>query len=154
MGTLSEVGSSREDLLSLRPELAAEHDRLAGVLWSGPVSPVTLELCRIRMATLLRCRPALEERTPAATSAGLGEDRIARLPAWPTDPDFTHEERVCIGFAEQYVIDHHGVSDDQVATLVEVLGQEGVVAFTTALVVWECQHRFDNALGVTRAGRG
>lgn len=152
LGTQGEL--ARDEVLGRRPELAAEHRRLAEVLWSGPVSPVTLELCRLRMATLLRCAPALEERTPAATAAGLDEERIARLPAWPSDPGFSAEERTCIAFAEQYVIDHHGVSDADVAALVEALGPDGVVAFTTALVVWECQHRFDNALGVTRAGRG
>jgi alkylhydroperoxidase family enzyme len=147
-------GSGRDEVLGLRPELAAEHARLLEAIWSGPVSPVTLELCRLRMATLLRCAPALAERSPAALAAGLDEERIARLPAWPTDPGTTDEERACIGFAEQYVIDHHGVTDEQVATLVDLLGDEGVVTFTTALVVWENQHRFDNALGVAQAGRG
>jgi AhpD family alkylhydroperoxidase len=146
--------ATREEVLGLRPELAAEHARLAETLWAGCVSPVTLELCRLRTATLLRCRPALDERTPAAVAAGLTEERIARLPAWPTDPDFTSEERVCLGFAEQFLIDHHGVTDEDVAALVGVLGPEGVVTFTTALVTWECQHRLDNALGVTQAGRG
>ena len=145
-------GGTRADVLSLRPELAAEHRALLDTLWSGVVSPVTLELCRLRMAMLLRCEPALAERSPAAAAAGLTEARIATLAAWPTDPSFSDEERACLAFAEQYVIDHHGVTDEQVTGLVDLLGADGVVTFTTALAVWECQHRLDKALGVTGAG--
>jgi hypothetical protein len=41
----------------------------------------------------------------------------------------------------------HGqeISDDDVAELDGVLGPEGVVTFTTALVAWDNQHRLDNA---------
>ena len=152
MSWLGTEGTTRADVLALRPELAAAHAELLDTLWRGSVSPVTLELCRLRMAMLLRCEPALVERSPAAVDAGLTEERIATLAAWPIDPAFSDEERACLGFAEQYVIDHHGVTDEQVAGLVEVLGHEGVVTFTTALTVWECQHRLDKALGVSGPG--
>lgn len=117
-------------------------------IWAGPVSPVTLELCRLRMATLLASEAALSERTPAAIVAGLTEERIALLPRWPTDPSFSAGERVCIGFVEQFVIDHSQISDDDVHALTEQLAAEGVVTFTTALIAWDNQHRLDNALHV------
>jgi alkylhydroperoxidase family enzyme len=144
----------RDEVLGLRPELAGDHALLLDVIWSGAVSPVTLELCRLRMAMVLRCAPALAERSPAAVDAGLDEDRIARLPAWPTDPAFSDEERACVSFAEKYVIDHHGITDDDVDAVVAALGPSGTVTLTTALAVWECQHRLDKALGVARAGGG
>jgi alkylhydroperoxidase family enzyme len=139
-------GRCRADVLQARPELAAAHERLLATIWAGPVSPVTLELCRLRMATLLTSRAALAERSAAAIAAGLTEERIGLLPRWPSDPSFSAEERVCIGFAEQFVIDHNEISDDDVAELNGVLGPEGVVTFTTALVAWDTQHRLDNAL--------
>ena len=117
-------------------------------VWAGRVSPVTLELCRLRMATLLASEAALSERSPAAMDAGLTEERIALLPRWPTDPSFSAEERTCIGFAEQFVIDHGQISDDDVRALTELLTAEGVVTFTTALITWDNQHRLDNALHV------
>ena len=147
-------GASRADVLALRPELAADHARLLETLWSGSVSPVTLELCRLRMASLLRSPAALRERTPAALAAGLDEDRIERLPVWPTDPSFSGEERACLALAEKWVIDQHAVSDDELAAVVDALGAEGTVTFTTALAVWDGQHRFDKALGVARATGG
>jgi alkylhydroperoxidase family enzyme len=112
---------------------------------------VTLELCRLRMATLLASAAALAERSPAAVAAGLTEARIALLPRWPTDPSFSDEERVCINFVEQFLIDHNAISADDVARLNDVLGPEGVVTFTTALIAWDNQHRLDNALHVAAA---
>jgi alkylhydroperoxidase family enzyme len=147
-----EVAIRRAAVLGVRPELAAAHDRLLREIWAGPVSPVTLELCRLRMATLLSSTAALAERTAAASDAGLTEERIGRLPRWPSDPSFSAEERACIGFAEQFVIDHNQISDDDVHELSELLTAQGVVTFTTALVAWDNQHRLDNALHVDAAG--
>lgn len=142
---------TRAAALGTRPELAAAHARLLAVLWAGTVSPVTLELCRLRMATLLASQAALAERTPAALAAGLTEERIGRLSLWATDPSFTPEERACIAFAEQFVLDHDQISADDVQQLTELLTPEGVVTFTTALIAWENQHRFDNALRIASA---
>ena len=151
--TGDDVVRRRDAVLGLRPELAAAHGRLLATIWAGPVSPVTLELCRLRMATLLASTAALSERSPAATAAGLTEERIGLLPRWPTDPSFSTEERVCIGFAEQFVLDHGQISDGDVRELTELLTPEGVVTFTTALIAWDNQHRLDNALHVA-AGQG
>jgi len=138
----------RDEVLGLRPELAAAHARLLETIWAGPVSPVTLELCRLRMATLLASDAALSERTPAARDAGLTEERIALLPRWPTDPSFSAEERLCIGFVELFVIDHDQISDGDVQELTQLLTPQGVVTLTTALIAWDNQHRLDNALHV------
>jgi len=144
-------GRARAEVLGTRPELAVAHERLLATIWAGAVSPVTLELCRLRMATLLSSTAALAERTSLASDAGLTEERIGRLPQWPTDPSFTAEERACIGFTELFVIDHNQISDDDVQALAELLTAEGVVTFTTALVAWDNQHRLDNALHVASA---
>jgi alkylhydroperoxidase family enzyme len=147
------VARRRAEVLSVRPELAAAHEQLMGTIWAGSVSPVTLELSRLRMAMLLASAAALSERTAAAMDAGLTEDRIGRLAQWPSDPSFSEEERVCIAFVESFVIDHSQISDDDVRALTDLLTPEGVVTFTTALVAWDNQHRLDNALHVA-AGPG
>lgn len=139
--------ASRRDLLELRPELAAEHDRLLDAIWERG-DPVLLELCRIRMAMLMGATTAQAERSPAAVAAGLTDDLVGRLPAWPHDPGFTDAHRAALAFTEQYVVDHHGITDDHVNALEAALGPEGVVVLTTALGVWDNQHRLDVALGV------
>jgi alkylhydroperoxidase family enzyme len=137
----------RCDLLALRPELAAAHDALLDSIWDA-ADPIVLELCRLRMAKLMGAGVAQAERSPAAVAAGLTDDLVGRLPRWPEDPAFTGAHRAALGFTEQWVIDHHGITDDHVATLTEALGAEGVVVLTTALGVWDNQHRLDGALGV------
>jgi len=137
----------RRDVLGLRPDLAARHEHLLDVLWEA-VDPVLLELCRLRMATLMGAAAAVAERSPAAVDAGLTEDLVRRLPAWPSDPAFDGPARAALAFTEQHVVDHHGITDDHVRDLTEALGADGVVALTTALGVWDAQHRLDLALGV------
>ena len=139
----------RAEVLSARPQLAAAHQRLLDTIWGGSVSAVTLELVRLRLAMLLASTAALAERTDVAIAAGLTEDRITRLARWPSDPAFSHEERTCLAFAESFLIDHAQISDEDVRELTHLLTPEGVVTFTTALVVWDNQHRFDNAMHVT-----
>lgn len=139
--------ASRADVLALRPELAAEHERLLNSLWDHG-DPVLLELCRLRMARLLGATAAEAERSPQAVAAGLTDDLVERLPNWPSDAAFTDAHRAALAFTEQFVIDHHGITDDHVAALDAALGHEGVVVLTTAIGVWDNQHRLDNALGV------
>jgi alkylhydroperoxidase family enzyme len=141
------AAASRRELLGLRPELAAEHQRLLDSIWEH-LDPVLLELCRLRMATLMGATSARAERSPAAGAAGITEDLIGRLPAWPGDPAFSDAHRTALAFTEQLVVDHHGVTDDHVAALEAAIGADGVVVLTTALGVWDNQHRIDVALGV------
>ncbi len=147
MSWLTGKASSRDELLDLRPELAADHRAVLVGLWDGSVDPIVLELCRLRTATLLGASLALAERTPQATAAGLTEDKISLLSQWPRHDAFTNSERACLGFAEQFVLDVHGITPDQTAAVLDAVGPRGVITLTTALALWELTHRFDNALG-------
>jgi alkylhydroperoxidase family enzyme len=110
--------------------------------------PVLLELCRLRMATLLGASAELARRTGRARAAGLDETKIAELPAWPTSSRFTAEERACLAFAEQFLIDANGVTDEQVAELTRHLGGEGTYAFVQALSLLETWQRACLTLGI------
>lgn len=136
----------RNQALGLRPPLAQAHAELHAAVWASGVPVTVLELCRLRMAQLLRCEPAMAERTQVAVVAGLTESRIGRLAQWPSDPEFDRTDRACLEFTELFVIDHHSITDDQASAVRAQLGEAGFVAFTTALSVWENQHRFDNAI--------
>lgn len=146
MSWLLGAPADRDEVLALRPELAEAHRALHAAVWASDVPAETLELCRLWMATLLDARRALAERSPQA--AGLDEARVAALGRWRTDDAFTADERACLAFAELFVLDHHAITDEQAAAVVTALGEPGFVAFTTALSVWENQHRLDIALGV------
>lgn len=147
MSWLVEGATSRDDVMALHPGLAADHQRLLGEIWNSSVDPRILELCRLRTATILRNTRAWDEpRSPAAVEAGLDEALVAALAQWPTHPGFDDATRACLGLAEQYVIDVHGITDAQVADIEHHIGADGVITLTTALAVWEITHRFDNAL--------
>jgi alkylhydroperoxidase family enzyme len=142
---LTNEPTDRAGVLSLRPELAEAHERLHAAIWDSPIPSSTLELCRLRMAELLQCAPALAERSPRVQIA---KERIEHLAQWPTNPMYSNDERTCLEFAELFVIDQHAITDGQADAVRRALGEPGFVAFTTALAIWENQHRLDNALGV------
>lgn len=147
MSWLDSTADSRDDLLALHPALAADHHRVLDAVWQGSVDPRILELCRLRMATILRNTVAWDEpRSPQAVAAGLDEALVDSLATWPTNPAFDDPTKACLGLAEQYVIDVHGITDAQVSDVQSHIGPDGVVTLTTAFAAWEITHRFDNAL--------
>lgn len=147
MSWLVDGAESRDDLLALHPPLADDHRRLLDEVWRASVDPRILEFCRLRTATILRNTRAWDEpRSPAAVAAGLDESLVADLAQWPTHPGFDAAAKACLGLAEQYVIDVHGITDAQVTEVQGHIGPDGVVTLTTALAAWEITHRFDNAL--------
>lgn len=86
---------------------------LQRTVWDS-FDPVVLELCRLRIAALLRFAPGLELRSERARAAGLDEEKIAALASWPTSALFSDAERCCLALAEQFLIDANGVTDQLV----------------------------------------
>jgi alkylhydroperoxidase family enzyme len=137
-------------VFGLCPPTYERFRELYGGLWHAEgLDPVVVELCRLRVATLLHCEAELCLRYQAARDAGLGEAQIEELPRWPTSPVFTALQRACLGFAEQYVLDPHGVSDEQMAELGRHLDRRGIASLTLALAMTDALARFRLALGVT-----
>lgn len=147
MSWLVNGATNRNELLAMHPELAADHQGVLDALWTSSLDAGILELVRLRTATILGNTTAwAEPRTPAAIAAGLDEDTVGALSRWNSDDRFDATTRACLGLAEQYVLDVHGITDEQVAEVRDLIGADGVVTLTTALATWEISHRFDNAL--------
>jgi hypothetical protein len=72
-----------------------------------------LDLCRSRIALLIGLDSAWSPRS------------------------LTDRERVCIDLTEQFVLDVAGITDGQVAAVVEQLGDDGAVEFVYALLAVE-----------------
>jgi alkylhydroperoxidase family enzyme len=137
-------------VFGLRPDLYADYRAFLAALWTREtVGPVVLELCRLRIAQLLRCESELRLRYEPARAAGLDERKIAMLDRWPTaSPAFTDAERACLAYAEQLVLDAHGVTDAQAAEVTAHLTAAGLVALTEAVALFEGFARFGQILGV------
>ncbi len=122
------------DLLAARPELAEYRATMLDGIWrDSGVPPRLLELARLRVAALLHDEAGSAARTAAAVAAGLDEELVDTLPAWPTDPRFTPTDRVALAVAEQFVMDCHGITDAQVKGLRDALGDPATVGFLIAL---------------------
>jgi alkylhydroperoxidase family enzyme len=109
---------------------------------------VVLELCRLRIAQLVRCDRELATRTPAAATAGLTESKIAQLTRWPSSPDYTAAERAALCFAEMYVIDPGSVTDEMTAAVNEYFTPPEIAVLTTGIAVFDAIARFQVALDV------
>jgi alkylhydroperoxidase family enzyme len=130
-------------VFGLCPELYADYRTFLSHCWSrSQIDPIVLDLCSVRVAHLLGCEVDGLMRHGAA----LG--KVAALSAWPTSPLFTACERACLDFAEQFVMDPHGINDRQAAEVSAHLGPAGLVGLTEALALFEGFARFRLILGV------
>lgn len=101
------------------------------------VDPSLLELCRLRMATILGSRFSLALRYQPARGAGLSEDKIASLSRYADSPLFSDLERRCIEFAELFAIQSSAIGDEEVARLQDAMGTKPMIYFLKALSVMD-----------------
>ena len=138
---------SFDRVLGLRPDLQGPYEDFVGLFWRRPlVDPVVLELCRLRVAQLLRCDADVAVRYASAVASGLTDEHVRRLPEWPTAPVFTEAQRAALAFAEQFVLDPHRVDDSMRNALAAHFSSKEVVALTEALAIFDGFTRFRNAL--------
>lgn len=125
----------------VRAELDAAH---AAAL--AATSPRLLELCRLRIATMLGCDAEATVHDPC-----VDHDTVAALASWPTDARFDAVDRAALAFTEHFVIDVASLDDATAATLREHLGDDGLSNFVHALLVVEQRIRlrlaWDRLLG-------
>jgi hypothetical protein len=120
---------------AIRDGLDAAYD----AAWTS-TDPALLELCRLRIAMLLR-------NTEGTTSTMLDPAVVEALASWPTSPLFTGAQRACLAFTEQFVLDVGSMTDAQVDAVTAELGPERVADFVHALLVVEQRQRLGLAWG-------
>jgi alkylhydroperoxidase family enzyme len=99
------------------------------------VEPVLLELCRLRLAQLLDGDFDRSLRYEPAIAAGLTEEKLRALADYGTSPQFSETERLCLSFAELFVIQSSNIGDEDVARVQQALGPEQFIYFVKALSV-------------------
>ena len=136
-----------------RPNLYRGYRDFYALFWERRlVDPVLLELCRLRIATILGCESELQVRHQSARDAGLDESKIAALDAWSGDARFGELERAALAFAEMFVRDPHAITDADTRAVARELGDAGMVAFVEALALFDGFSRFRVMLGVAPEG--
>jgi alkylhydroperoxidase family enzyme len=147
VGTEAPGATPLQQVLGLRPELQPLVNDYLAAAWAAS-DPVVLELCRLRIAALHGDRTQQRLRHDTAVAAGLTEQQVADLPRHHDSPLFTDHQRRCIAYAEQYVLDVHGITDAQAEAIRAVPGDDGFVAFTVALGLFDGLGRMRLALGL------
>lgn len=112
------------------------------------IDPVVIEICRLRMATLIGSRLDLSLRSKHALAAGLTEEKIQSLSSFNQSPLFSQRERTCLDFAEQFVIQSSSIGDAEVAQVQGVLDPETFIYFIKALSVMDQFQRGCAAFGI------
>lgn len=139
-----------DSIVDARANYAAALRDVESALWTQDlVSPLMLELCRLRIAQLLGCASALQHRTPQAVAA-LDENLVESLARWPTDPGFDSRARACLEYAEQILIDAQEVSDEQARAVIAEIGEGGFLVLTYACGLFETTQRARLLLGASR----
>jgi len=133
----------------LAPVVLERLAELDATLWSRSFDPRLMELVRIRFAQLLGADDELARRTQQATAAGLDEAVIAELPQWPSSPRFDARDRTVLAWAEQWLVDVNGVSDDDAAELQQLLSERELAQLTMAVAMFEMLTRACVALTTT-----
>jgi alkylhydroperoxidase family enzyme len=117
------------------------------VIWEQG-DPVLLELCRLRIATLLEFEAGLRIRSEQARGAGLTESKVESLNLWPTSPLFSERERACLALAEQMLMDASGMTDEIVDEVLEHLPPSECYALVQAVNAMETLQRGCLVLGI------
>jgi AhpD family alkylhydroperoxidase len=136
-------------VFGLRPDLYEPFRAFYALFWQQDlVDAAVLELCRLRVAQLLGCESELRVRYAPALAAGLSEQQVAELAQWPTATAFTDAQRAALAFAEQFVIDPHGIAGPVRDAVREHFTLPEIVALTEALALFDGFQRFRLILGV------
>ena len=125
-------------LSRLRPEACAVLVALNERVWQVG-DPLLLELIRVRVAQLIGNPAALQMRCSYA--AAVPESKILALPDYPSSPLFSPAERDTLAFAEQFLIDVGGTTEDARAELIQHFGADGARGVVSAIYVVEFTQR-------------
>ena len=132
------VWSLPRALSRLQPEACALLVALNERVWQVG-DPVLLDLIRLRVAQLIGNPAALQMRCSYAAAAY--EPKILALPDYPSSPLFSPAERDTLAFAEQFLIDVGGTTEDARAELIQHFGADGARGVVSAIYVVEFTQR-------------
>ena len=131
-----------ERLARFAPEVHEVINGLHGELWQA-LDPEILELCRLRIASL---QGDDGEAARPAPNAPVSAEKAAAIGDWPDSPRFSERERACLAFAEQFVGDVAGTTQDDIDALLAHFSPGEVQAFVSALLALDQHQRL--ALGL------
>jgi alkylhydroperoxidase family enzyme len=119
----------------LQPDVHARLEELEAALWTGTLDPAILHLLRARVSQLIG---------DAADADDAAVAEVARH--WTASPELDDRTRIVLRWSEQFVIDPHGITDEDAAALTAALDARQCAELTTAIAVFEALARTRVAL--------
>ncbi|MGH3578242.1 MAG: hypothetical protein ACRDU0_11885, partial [Mycobacterium sp.] len=136
----NEIPAGVDPRVLLEPEAWSRFVTLHRATWETAPAAL-LELCRERLAMLLREPQAIGRRPDGVPPPEAGKARS--LADWPSSPAFTDAERAALSFTEQFVTDVAGTTDADRELLARHLPVEQIGSFVMGLYVCDFGLRMD-----------
>jgi AhpD family alkylhydroperoxidase len=111
-----------------------------------------VQLAVYRTAWTVGCSWCVDFGTMLMRLEGLDVDQLKHIADFESSDAFTDEQRDVIRYADAMTETPMSVTDEQVATLVERYGNDGVVELTDQIALENHRSRFNHALGITDQG--
>jgi len=103
---------------------------------SSAISPLLLEMIKIRASQINGCAYCIDMHTQEALKIGETQRRIFALSAWKESPLFTEEERIVLRLTEEVtLISKDGVSDDTYDKAVKAYGENGAAQLIMQVII-------------------
>ncbi|MBO1752844.1 carboxymuconolactone decarboxylase family protein [Actinotalea sp. BY-33] len=146
----------------MEPGMVTAHHR--GVFWSQLLGEVTLmrsrhhlpetlrDLVQHRVAVVIGCPWCIDFGAMLALRAGVTREQLLAVPEYAASPLFTGLEKRAMALADAATATPPHVTDEQVATLREELGEAGLVELVHLVALENHRSRLNHALGVTSQG--
>lgn len=134
--------------------VAAARHELAVEKAMHVVPPALIQLAVYRTAWTVGCSWCVDFGTMLQRMDGLDIDRLKEIASFETSHRFTDAEREVIRYADAMTSTPMAVSDEQVASLVDTYGHEGVLELTYQIGLENQRARMNHALDITDQGFG
>ena len=103
---------------------------------NSPISPLLLEMIKIRASQINGCAYCIDMHTQEALKKGEDQRRIFALSAWKESPLFTEEERIVLQLTEEVtLISKDGVSDETYDKVIKAYGENGVAQLIMQIII-------------------
>jgi alkylhydroperoxidase family enzyme len=113
-----------------------------------------LELAVYRTGWTVGCSWCVDFGAMLQRLEGLDVERLKHIADFETSDAYSEEEREVIRYADAVTATPPTVTDEQVASLVDRYGHDGVVELTYQIALENQRSRFNSALGITDQGYG
>ncbi len=103
---------------------------------SSKVSPILLELIKIRASQINGCAYCIDMHTQEALKIGETQRRIFALSAWKESPLFTEEEKAVLQLTgEVTLISEDGVSDEAYEKVLKFYGENALAQIIMQVII-------------------